>query len=65
MDRTTPDQQSLDPAPSWVHVTGNPTENAAPADATLSEQSPPAKRRKEDRERSRVSRACDRCKRYV
>lgn len=25
-------------------------------------KSPPAKRRREDRERSRVSRACDRCK---
>jgi hypothetical protein len=38
---------------------------ATPPDASSSERidkSPPAKRRREDRERTRVSRACDRCK---
>ncbi|KAF1979543.1 hypothetical protein BU23DRAFT_522873 [Bimuria novae-zelandiae CBS 107.79] len=53
----------------WVHVTGNPStshteEITTTPDGTASEtRSPPAKRRREAKERSRVSRACDRCKR--
>ncbi|KAF2445783.1 hypothetical protein P171DRAFT_386601, partial [Karstenula rhodostoma CBS 690.94] len=57
-------------APSeWVHVTGNPTSGNAeevastPDGASSGNTSPPAKRRRETKERSRVSRACDRCKR--
>lgn len=35
----------------------------SPPDASSTElKSPPAKRRREEKERSRVSRACDRCK---
>ncbi|KAF2793308.1 hypothetical protein K505DRAFT_325558 [Melanomma pulvis-pyrius CBS 109.77] len=57
---TTPQPQ---PSTEWVHVTGNPRETATPPDTSQNEQkSPSAKRRKEDRERTRVSRACDRCK---
>lgn len=39
------------------------TANATPPDESRDHTSPPAKRRREDRERTRVSRACDRCKR--
>jgi hypothetical protein len=39
------------------------TSGITPSNASSNEQkSPPAKRRKQDKERSRVSRACDRCK---
>ncbi|CAI6335337.1 unnamed protein product [Periconia digitata] len=61
------------PAPAWVHVAGSPA--VAPAGsgetsplndadrADADETAPPAaKRRREDKERTRVSRACDRCK---
>ncbi|KAL5375296.1 hypothetical protein DPSP01_011306 [Paraphaeosphaeria sporulosa] len=53
----------------WVHVTGNPASGNAeevtstPDRASSGTTSPPAKRRRETKERSRVSRACDRCKR--
>lgn len=36
---------------------------ATPSDQPSDQQGTPAKRRREDRERTRVSRACDRCKR--
>ncbi|KAF2676811.1 hypothetical protein K458DRAFT_178271 [Lentithecium fluviatile CBS 122367] len=65
------------PSSQWVHVMGNPVPStgATPATPVATPHardvgdsrdsmtgSPPAKRRREDRERSRVSRACDRCK---
>lgn len=66
MEEAAADVEAVQPSTSWVHVTGNPAQNLTPPDVEHSEQkSPPAKRRKEDRERSRVSRACDRCKKYV
>ncbi|KAF2195778.1 hypothetical protein K469DRAFT_744257 [Zopfia rhizophila CBS 207.26] len=57
------------PSTEWVHVTRNP-EASTPTDASPNEHSgSPStpvytrpKRRKEDHERTRVSRACDRCK---
>ncbi|ORY10163.1 fungal-specific transcription factor domain-domain-containing protein [Clohesyomyces aquaticus] len=55
--------ESVPPTPKWVHVTGNPgTERSSDA-ADADHGSPPTKRRREDKERTRVSRACDRCKR--
>lgn len=55
--------------PSWGHVTDDQqvrTRTPTSVGSTEQRQSePPAKRRKEGRERSRVSRACDRCKKYV
>jgi hypothetical protein len=40
--------------------------SATPPDAVVSQQSTASlKKRREERERSRVSRACDRCKKYV
>jgi hypothetical protein len=57
----------VDPSPStgWTPANGiSPhTESGAgtsPADVGSSE--PPAKRKREEKERTRVSRACDRCK---
>jgi hypothetical protein len=55
---------------SWVALNRNhdlaevtATSATTPSNAESSDQrSPPAKRRREDRERTRVSRACDRCK---
>ncbi|KAL5412374.1 hypothetical protein PMIN03_004316 [Paraphaeosphaeria minitans] len=53
----------------WVHVMGNPASGNAeevittPDGASSGTTSPPAKRRRDTKERSRVSRACDRCKR--
>lgn len=48
---------------SSADVTSPRTENASPADGSATSEQRPAKRRREDRERTRVSRACDRCKR--
>ncbi|KAF2850382.1 hypothetical protein T440DRAFT_111802 [Plenodomus tracheiphilus IPT5] len=51
----------------WTPANGGPAASgptsATPPDRPGNQQSPPAKRRKEERERTRVSRACDRCKR--
>jgi hypothetical protein len=55
---------------SWVAMNRNhdlaegaATSATTPSNAGSSDQrSPPAKRRREERERTRVSRACDRCK---
>jgi hypothetical protein len=63
MDKV-PSPQTVETPLSWSHITGAPSD-APPSEVEKSEQqSPPAKRRKEDKERTRVSRACDRCKKY-
>ena len=76
MAQTSPPRK---PSTQWVHVAGHaradvaatPTTATATPDAGDSgdsrdhapDRSPPPKRRREDKERTRVSRACDRCKR--
>ncbi|KAH6643665.1 fungal-specific transcription factor domain-containing protein [Boeremia exigua] len=73
MDDMSPPQAPSDTGASphsWIPanrnsdvVDGALTSATTPSNAGSSEQrSPPAKRRREDRERTRVSRACDRCK---
>lgn len=58
---------------SWIPTNRNSdftdgvaTSATTPSNTGSSEQrTPPAKRRRDERERTRVSRACDRCKKYV
>jgi len=55
------DARSSAAVPAWTPANGMnllATPEASPGNGVT----PPAKRRREDRERSRVSRACDRCK---
>jgi hypothetical protein len=66
------------PSTQWVHVPGHGgTDAGAKSNASIAtpdagdsgdsrdhapDEGPPAKRRRDDKERTRVSRACDRCK---
>ena len=62
------------PATAWTPANKNETSDPAekiraivtPPDANANQQNQPSlKTRREERERTRVSRACDRCKKYV